>query len=236
MSTELIEIAGLSVELVRKPIKNLHIGVYPPEGRIRVAAPSAISEDAIRVAVVTRLGWIKKKQSEFLGQARQTERQYVSGETHYFFGRPLRLQVKIAARETCLIQVEGADRIVMTMPEGATALQKARWFKAWSRVQLKERASPRVAGWAERLGVPTPRWGVKQMRTKWGSCNPKKGLIWLNLDLSQKPLQSLDYIILHELAHFLSPRHDALFLGIMDKNMPGWRQIRADLNALPLTV
>ena len=107
---------------------------------------------------------------------------------------------------------------------------------AWSRGQLKERASPRVAGWAERLGVPMPRWGVRQMRTKWGSCNPEKGLIWLNLELSQKPLQSLDYVILHELAHFLSPRHDELFLGVMDKNMQGWRQIRADLNALPLTV
>lgn len=236
MSTEIIEIAGLSVELVRKSIKNLHIGVYPPEGHIRVAAPSAISEDATRVAVVTRLGWIKRRQREFLGQARQTERKYVSGETHYVFGRPLRLQVKTADRHTCRIQIERSDRLLMTVPDGATTLQKAGWFMAWSRVRLKERASPRVAAWVERLGVPMPRWGVRQMRTKWGSCNPEKGLIWLNLELSRKPLQSLDYVILHELAHFLSPRHDDLFLGIMDKNMPGWRQIKSDLNALPLSV
>lgn len=235
MSTELFEIAGLSVELIRKPIKNLHIGVYPPHGRVRVAAPPAISEDAIRVAVVTRLGWIKKKQREFEGQARQTERQYVSGETHFFFGRPLRLMVKTAATRRGSIQPEGSDRLIMTVPEEATSQQKALWFKNWSRAQLKERASPRVAKWAERLGVATPRWGIKRMRTKWGSCNPEKGLIWLNLDLAQKPLQSLDYVVLHELAHLLAPCHDDVFVGIMDRNMPGWRQVRADLNALPLS-
>src|SRR3990167_1363232 len=169
MSTELFEIAGLSVELIRKPIKNLHIGVYPPHGRVRVAAPSAISEDAIRVAVVTRLGWIKKKQREFEGQARQTERQYVSGETHFFFGRPLRLMVKTAATRRGSIQPEGSDRLIMTVPEEATSQQKALWFKDWSRAQLKGRAPPRVAKWAERLGVATPRWGIKRMRTKWGN-------------------------------------------------------------------
>lgn len=224
------------MELIRKPIKNLHIGVYPPHGRVRVAAPSAISEDAIRVAVVTRLGWIKKKQREFEGQARQTERRYVSGETHYFFGRPLRLTVKTAATRRRSIQPEGSDRLIMTVPEQATSQQKALWFREWSRAQLKERASPRVAKWAERLGVATPRWGIKRMRTKWGSCNPEKGIVWLNLDLAQKPLVSLDYLILHELAHLLAPRHDEMFASIMDRNMPGWRQIRADLNALPLSV
>jgi predicted metal-dependent hydrolase len=235
MNTELVEIAGLSVELIRKPIKNLHIGVYPPHGRVRVAAPPAISEDAIRLAILTRLGWIKKKQREFEGQARQTERRYVSGETHYLFGRPLRLLVKSAATNRCAIQAEASDRLVMTVPEDATSQQKALWFKVWSRAQLKDRASPRVSKWAERLGVPIPRWGIKLMRTKWGSCNPEKGLVWLNLDLAQKPLQSLDYVVLHELAHLLAPRHDDLFVGIMDRNMPGWRQIRADLNALPLS-
>lgn len=235
MSTELVEIAWLSLELIHKPIKNLHVGVYPPHGRVRVAAPSAISEDAIRVAVVTRLGWIKKKQREFEGQARQTERRYVSGETHYFFGRPLRLTVKTAATKRCSIQPEGSDRLIMTVPEEATSQQKALWFKDRSRAQLKERASPRVAKWAERLGVATPRWGIKRMRTKWGSCNPEKGIVWLNLDLAQKPLVSLDYLNLHELAHLLAPRHDEVFVGIMDRNMPGWRQIRADLNALPLS-
>lgn len=235
MNTELIEIAGLSVELVRKPIKNLHIGVYPPTGRVRVAAPPAISEDAVRVAVVTRLGWIKKKQREFEGQARQSEREYVSGETHFVFGKPLRLLVKPAEMRRCVIQPDASDRLTMAVPAGSTISQKARWLSAWYRRLLKERAEPRIAKWSERLGVNEPRWGVKLMRTKWGSCNPDKGLVWINLDLAKKPLPALDYVILHEMAHFVSPRHDDMFVSILDRNMPGWRQVRADLNAMPLS-
>jgi predicted metal-dependent hydrolase len=235
MNTELIEIAGLSVELVRKPIKNLHIGVYPPAGRVRVAAPQAVSEDAVRVAVMTRLGWIKKKQREFEGQARQSERQYVSGETHYVFGKPLRLLLLPSSKNRCVIKPDASDRLLMTVTAGSTTDQKARWMGSWYRSELRERAAPRIAKWSDRLGVPEPRLGIKLMRTKWGSCNPEKGFVWLNLDLAKKPLPALDYVILHELAHFVSPRHDDVFLGVLDRNIPGWRQIRADLNSLPLS-
>jgi predicted metal-dependent hydrolase len=235
MNTELIEIAGLSVELVRKPIKNLHIGVYPPAGRVRVAAPPAISEDAVRVAVVTRLGWIKKKQREFEGQARQPERRFVSGETHFVFGKPFRLMVQPSRQYRCRIHPDASNRLTMTVQAGSTPDQKAHWMGMWYRSQLREKAAPRIAKWSHRLGVPMPRWGVRLMKTKWGSCNPEKGSIWLNLELAKKPLAALDYVILHELAHFVSPRHDELFVSLLDRNMPGWRQIRADLNALPLS-
>ncbi|MBW6495426.1 MAG: M48 family metallopeptidase [Burkholderiaceae bacterium] len=235
MNTELIDIAGLSVELVRKPIKNLHIGVYPPTGRVRVAAPPAISDDAVRVAVVKRLGWIKKKQREFEGQARQSERRYDSGETHFVFGKPLRLLLQPTRRSGCVIQPDASDRLTMKVPAGSTTDQKAHWMSTWYRAQLRERATPRIVKWSERLGVPVPRWGIKLMKTKWGSCNPDKGMVWLNLDLAKKPLPALDYVIVHEMAHFVSPRHDDLFLSVLDRNLPGWRQIRADLNALPLS-
>ena len=235
MNTELIEIAGLSVELVRKPIKNLHIGVYPPAGRVRVAAPPAMSEDAVRIAVVTKIGWIKKKQREFEGQARQPERRYVSGETHFVYGKPLRLLVMPNSKNRCAIQLDASDRLTMSVPAGSTTEQKAHWMAMWYRSQLREKAARRLPKWSDRLGVPMPRWGIRLMKTKWGSCNPEKGLVWLNLDLAKKPLAALDYVILHELAHFVSPRHDELFLSTLDRNMPGWRQIRADLNALPLS-
>ncbi len=234
MNTECIEVAGLSVELVRKPIKNLHIGVYPPAGRIRVAVPSSVSDDAVRVAIVSRLGWIKKKQREFAEQAREPERRYVSGETHYVFGKALRLKVCSQSVRRVSIAPEGTERLLMVVPETATAAQKEEWLSRWYRGQLKERAAPRIEKWASHLSVSEPRWGVRRMRTKWGSCNPDKGLVWLNLELAKKPLAALDYVILHEMAHFVSRRHDDVFLGILDRNMPGWRQIRADLNALPL--
>ncbi len=234
MSSDVLEIAGLFVELVRKPIRNLHIGVYPPAGRVRVAAPPAVSEDAIRVAVVTRLGWIKRKQREFQGQARQTRRDFVSGETHYVFGRPLRLHIRTVESGRCQIERSSSDRLLMVVPAAATVDQKARWLDAWYRHELKQKAEPRMAKWSERIGITVPRWGVRQMRTKWGSCNPEKVLIWLNLDLAKKPVQALDYVILHELAHFISAKHDPTFVGVLDRQMPGWRQVRADLNALPL--
>lgn len=221
--------------MVRKPIKNLHIGVYPPAGRVRVAAPSAISEDAVRVAVVTRLSWIKMQQRAFEAQARQSERNYISGETHFVFGKPLRLLVQPSARRGCLIQPDASDRLTMIVPEGSTAAQKAYWLSAWYRGQLKARAAPRISKWSERLTVSEPRWGVKLMRTKWGSCNPDKRSIWINLDLAKKSLVALDYVILHEMAHFVSSRHDEIFVEVLDRNMPGWRQVRADLNALPLS-
>jgi predicted metal-dependent hydrolase len=235
MNTEVIEIAGLSVELVRKPIKNLHIGVYPPAGRVRVAAPPAISEDAIRVAVVTRLGWIKKKQREFEGQARQPPRRYVSGETHFVFGKPLRLLVQPTDKNRGAIRRDASDRLTMLVPADWTTDMKARWMATWYRSQLRERAVPRIAKWSDRLGVPIPRCGIRSMKTRWGSCNPEKGLVWLNLELAKKPLAALDYVILHEMAHLVSQRNDDLFMNILDRNMPGWRQIRADLNALPLS-
>src|SRR5690606_37608998 len=147
----------------------------------RVAAPPAISEDTVRVAVVTRLGWIKQKQREFEGQARQSERLYVSGETLFLFGKQLRLLVRPADRKNCVIRPERSDRLTMTVPPGATTEQKASWMSAWYRAQLRERAAPRILKWSERLGVPVPRWGIRLMRTKWGSCNPDKELIWLNL-------------------------------------------------------
>jgi predicted metal-dependent hydrolase len=234
-NTELIQIAGLSVELVRKPIKNLHIGVYPPAGRVRVAAPPALGEDAIRIAVLTRLGWIKSKQREFEGQARQTKRRHLSGETHFVFGKPLRLLVQPNSTNRSAIRQDASDRLTMLVPAGSTPDQKAKWMEQWYRSQLREKAAPRVAKWSDRLHVPMPQWGIRLMKTKWGSCNPEKGLVWLNLDLAKKPLAALDYVILHEMAHFVSPRHDELFVSALDRNMPTWRQIRADLNALPLS-
>jgi hypothetical protein len=134
-----------------------------------------------------------------------------------------------------VIHPDASDRLTMTVPAGSTTDQKANWIAAWYRGQLKEKAAPRILKWSERLGVQEPRWGIKLMRTKWGSCNPDKGLVWLNLDLAKKPIPALDYVILHEMAHFLSPRHDDVFLSLLDRSMPGWRQIRADLNALPLS-
>ena len=235
MNTKTIEIAGLTVEVVRKRIANLHVGVYPPDGRVRVAAPIALSNDAVRMAVLTRFPWIKNQQLSFLSQERESERAYVSGETHYVFGCPYRLIVVETPGNRHHFELTADKRIKMIVPRGSTDLQRERWMLDRYRKILKEKAQPRVQKWAADLHLPMPRCGIKRMKTKWGSCNPDKGLIWLNLDLAKKPITCLEYVILHEMAHFVSPKHDDAFVAVLDRFMPRWRQVRSDLNALPLS-
>lgn len=234
MNIEIVKISGVDVEVVRKKIKNLHIGCYPPLGRVRVAAPENVSGDAIRTAVLTRMPWIRRKQAQFLGQLRQPVRQYVSGETHFFFGRPLRLEVLEWDKRVHRIAQVGSDRLTFQIPRCTTLEQKDRWMASWMKLQLRELATPRVANWATRIDVEPQWWGIRSMKTKWGSCNAAKGIVWLNSSLAKKPIGMIDYVILHELAHLVSPRHDQKFTAVLDREMPRWRTIRQELNALPL--
>lgn len=229
----MIEVAGLPIELVRKPIKNLHIGVYPPEGRVRIAAPGSIAEEAIRLSVLNRLHWIRRMQRDFRQQLRESQRHYVSGETHYLFGVPLKLQVRLRERRPRLSQT-ASDRLTLEVSRKSPREDRAKAIQSFYRARLKAYAKPKLEDWAERLGIEQPRFGIRRMKTMWGSCNPEKGLVWLNGELAKKPKPCIDYVILHEMAHFLSPTHDARFVAVLDRHMPNWRQRRADLNALPL--
>lgn len=234
MNTEIAQIGGIEVEIVRKPIRNLHIGCYPPEGRVRVAAPHGVSDDAIRVAILTRMQWIKRKQSQFLKQERQTKRHFISGETHFLFGRALRLDVQEWDKRVHRISRRGSDRLVMKVPYGSTTEQMQRWMDIWLRAKLRAYAAPRVSFWADRLERRPVEWGIRAMKTKWGSCNPEKKIVWLNAELAKKPERMIDYVILHEVAHLVSPRHDRAFINTLDRELPRWREVRNELNALPL--
>lgn len=234
MNTEVTQIGGVDVEIVRKKIKNLHIGCYPPDGRVRVAAPNTVGAGAIRMAVLTRMPWIKRKQAQFAAQDRQPPRQYISGETHYLFGRPLRLSVTEVAKTVHRITAIGADRLLLEVPADSSHEQRQRWMDNWYKAQLRRLARPRIVAWSTKMGVAPEKWGIRPMKTKWGSCNPDKRIIWLNLELAKKPEHATDYVIVHELAHFISPTHDATFIAVLDKEVPSWRQIRRDLNFLPL--
>jgi len=234
MNTEQLVVAGTPVEIHRKKIKNLHVGVYPPDGRVRVAAPASISIDAIRIAVLTRMDWIRRKQSGFVAQERQSVRRYVSGETHFVFGRQLRLSVVEWDKKVHRISLAGNDRLCLSVPRGSDRTDRGRWLRTWRRARLREVAAQKIEKWSRRLEVTPGRWGIREMKTKWGSCNPQNRTIWLNLELSKKPVETVDYIVLHEMAHLISARHDERFLSLLDEHMPTWRQVRSDLNAMPL--
>ena len=235
MSTESHEIivSGLPVEVVRKRIKNLHLGVYPPDGRVRVAAPTVLSEDAVRLAVVARLGWIKKQREKFAAQKRQSEREYVSGECHFYKGRRYRLSV-IECPGQPKVTVRGSEYLDLTMKPGADRAARERLLQNWYRKELRAVAAPLVEKWARRLRLQIPDFRIKRMKTKWGSCSLNCHRVWLNLELIKKPPSCLDYVILHELLHFRERHHNDAFIACLDHLLPAWRAAKQELIAHPL--
>jgi predicted metal-dependent hydrolase len=235
MSTEVrhITVNGMRVEIVGKAIKNLHLGVYPPHGRVRVAAPVAVNDDAVRLAVITRLPWIKRRQAGFAKQDRQSPREYVSGESHYLWGRRYRLAV-VEQPGLMRLSFKNAQTIVLNVRPECHLTQRERVFLAWYRQEIKAALPPLIEKWSRLIGVRSPRWGIKRMKTKWGSCSINAKRIWLNLELAKKPPQCLEYIIVHELSHLIERHHNERFVKLLDRHLPQWRTVRAELNAAPL--
>jgi predicted metal-dependent hydrolase len=228
-----ISIRGLPVDVVRKAIKNLHLGVYPPHGRVRVAAPLAVTDEAVRLAVIGKLGWIKRQRARFEDQPRQSKREMVSGESHYFLGQRYRLNVEVQ-NGPARVAIRNKRKIDLFVREGSDTAQRERVLHAWYRQQLKSLIPPLIAQWEAAMGVKVAEWGVKQMKTKWGACNLEARRIWLNLELAKKPVRCLEYIIVHEMAHLLERHHNDRFTKLMDSFMPQWRLQRAKLNRAPL--
>lgn len=235
MSTENVEIRvnGLAVQIVRKDIKNLHLGVYPPNGRVRVAAPLTLSDDAVRLVVISRLGWIKRQRAKFEGQPRQSEREMVNGESHYFLGQRYRLRV-VNHDGAARVVVRNKSIIELHVRRQATVDQRERLIQRWYRRQLKALIPPLLEKWQTALGVQMADWGIKKMKTKWGACNVEARRIWLNLELAKKPVQCLEYMVVHELTHLLERHHNERFTTFMEQHLPTWRVWREMLNHAPL--
>lgn len=235
MTTEphTLSVSGIHVSVVRKAIKNLHLGVYPPDGRVRVAAPLAVSDAAVRVAVIGKLGWIRRQQATFEHQLRESQREMVSGESHYYRGRRYRLEV-VDAEETPRVALRGHQALVLHVRPGSTAEDREGLLQRWYRDRMRELLPRLLTKWQAKLGVEACEWGIKRMKTKWGSCNTTARRIWLNLELIKKPPACLEYVLVHELVHLLAPNHDERFLGLMDRHLPTWRRRRTELNATPL--
>jgi predicted metal-dependent hydrolase len=234
MSTDsaTLTVRGIDVEIVFKDIKNLHIGVYPPSGRVRVAAPRRLDEDRVRLAVIQRLPWIKQQRQHFLDAARQSEREMTSGETHYVWGSRLRLRI-IERPGRAHVETDH-DRLLLYVPEGADWEARARLLDRWYRSQLRQAIAPLISHWEPIVGCAVTQWGIRRMKTKWGSCIRDSTRIWLNLELAKKHPQCLEYVVVHELAHFREDNHGERFTKLMDSLMPDWRSRRDTLNASSL--
>jgi len=218
--------------VVRKDIKNLHIGVYPPDGRVRVATPLLVDDEAVRLAVISRLEWINRQRYMFQEQERQSVREYISKESHYFQGRRYLLEIINTDREGKVVLKNNTMKL--HVPKGSDVSQRERVLLQWYRRELRTSAAPIVEKWSQRLNVDLKEYRIRRMKTKWGSCNPQAKRIWLNLELVKKPLHCLEYIIVHELIHLLERNHNERFQALMDEHMPQWRSYREELNRKPL--
>lgn len=234
VKSALIKIGELDIHLTRKDIKNLHISVMPPDGQVRVSAPDAMTETAIRMAVIHRIPWIRRQQAAFNKQERQSAREMVNGETHYLWGRRYRLEViESDTLKSQTVKLK-SGKLILTVNTGASEELRLKLLAEYYRGRLKARAPDLIDKWSKKTGVTIIDWQVQKMKTKWGSCNIEEGNIRLNLDLAKKPLLCLEYIILHELLHFKERQHNDRFKALLDTHMPDWRSRRDLLNQMPL--
>jgi len=229
----MLEVSGLSVEVVRKDIKNLHVGVYPPNGRVRVAAPRRLDDEAIRLAVISRLGWIRRQQKGFDQQVRQSKREMVTGESHYYQGRRYLLDV-VGYDGRPSIRIANNTTMELRIRPGATRADREKVLLRWYRRRLQEQIPPLLTKWEPKVGVKVAEARIKKMKTRWGTCNIEARRIWLNLELVKKPAACLEYILVHEMVHLLERHHNDRFRDMMDQIVPQWRFYREELNRAPL--
>lgn len=227
-----LELGEIAVEVVLKDIKNIHLSVYPPAGRVRISAPSRMSLDTIRVFAISKLGWIKQQQAKLQGQERETPREYLDRESHFVWGKRYLLKV-IECGEAPTVELEHS-RMFLRLCPGTPGGRKQAVVEAWYRQQIKQAVPRLITKWEPVIGVKVEKVFVQKMKTKWGSCNASLKRIRLNTDLAKKPPQCLEYIVAHEMSHLVVRQHNSQFSGLVEKCLPEWRLLRQMLNDAPL--
>lgn len=229
-----ITVSNITIDVVRKDIKNLHLAVYPPNGRVRIATPLRLDDEAVRLFAISKLNWIRNQQRKYEDQSRQTKREFVSGESHYFEGNRYLLNV-IYQSGPPKVEIRNKRFIDLYVRPDSTSEQRERVMTKWYRQRLKERIPALLEKWQAIIGVQVNDWEVKQMKTRWGTCKRETKRIRINLELAKKPAHCLEYIIVHELVHLLERRHSDRFTTLMDKFLPQWRFYQDELNQFILS-
>jgi predicted metal-dependent hydrolase len=227
-----ISVGGVEIDVVFKDIKNLHLSVQPPTGRVRISAPRRMGHENIRLFAISKIGWIKKHQGKIQSQKREPPREYLERESHRVWGRRYLLRLKEGSGKPAVSL--GHRYLDLSTPKGSPADLREQALLDWYRAELREKAAPVLQMWSERLDVDLRRFYIQRMKTKWGSSNPTQRTVRLNLDLVKFAPECLNYVALHEIAHFKAPNHGDRFKALLDRNMPGWKRIREQLNEGPL--
>lgn len=227
-----LTVRGIGVDVVYKDIKNLHIGVYPPMGRVRVAAPKRLDDDQVRLAIIQRLPWIKRQREQLRAAERQSEREMVVGESHYVWG--VRRRLKVIERPGRAHIETGGDRLLLYTPAGSSVEQRRKTLDNWYREQLRQEVPDLIAKWESKLDIRVTDWNIRRMRTKWGTCNRETRRITFNVELAKKHPDCLEYIVVHEMMHYFERGHGERFTNLMDRAMTDWRSRRDQLTSAPL--
>ena len=232
MTVTQFNLGDIAVDVVFKDIKNIHLSVYPPIGKVRVSAPLRMELETIRVFTLSKLGWIKPQQQRFLGQERETPREYLARESHFVWGKRYLLKL-VEKDEAPEVELKHSHMLLHVRP-GTSEETKQAIVALWYREQVKSAVSAIIAKWEPIMDVKVGRVFVQKMKTKWGSCNPASRSIRLNTELAKKPRECLEYVTVHEMVHLLERHHNDRFVALMDANIPQWRHYRDMLNRSPL--
>jgi predicted metal-dependent hydrolase len=227
-----LTIRGIDIDVIYKDIKNLHIGVYPPMGRVRVAAPRRLDDDQVRLAVIQRLPWIKRQRAQMRSTERQSEREMTTGESHYVWGVRRRLKV-VERLGRSHVEVDG-DRLILYVASDRNTQQRRAVLDSWYRAELRTAIPGLISVWEAKLDTRVPDWAIRRMRTKWGTCNRETRRLTFNVELAKKHPDCLEYIVVHEMMHYFERNHGERFTKFMDEAMPNWRVRRDLLNDAPL--
>lgn len=229
-----IEVSDFTIDVVRKSIKNMHLSVYPPTGRVRIAAPLNIGDDAIKLFAISKLSWIKRNQRNFEKQERQSPRAFAERESHWFEGKRYLLRVR-EHEAPPKIELKTKTHIDLFVRPNTSTEQRNNILNEWYRRKLKDQIPALIEKWEKIIGVSVNDWGIKQMKTKWGTCNIEEKRIWVNLELAKKPKYCLEYIVVHEMIHLIERHHNDYFLALIEKYMPKWKFYKEELNRLPVS-
>ena len=230
---EQIKLGNITVDIVQKDIKNLHLSVYPPLGKVRIAAPLRMNPDTIRVYAISKLAWIKKQQTKLIGQQREPPREYLSRESHYYLGKRFLLRI---IEKNGVPKVDlNHNKIVLYVRPGADKNKRQQILENWYRIRLKEIVQLQIKKWQKIMKVSPNEFSIRKMKTKWGTCNIEAKRVWLNPELAKKPEHCIEYIVVHEMVHLLERHHNEKFITYMNHYLPRWRDIKKELNRLPVS-
>ena len=230
---EQLKLGNITIDVVQKNIKNIHLSVYPPAGRVRISAPNRMDLATIRVFAISKLSWIKKQQTRLKNQVREAQREFINRESHYFNGK--RYLLKVTERDAAPKVVLKHNAIELYVRPETNAVKRKSIINEWYRRKLKETVPSLIEKWEKKMNVQVKEFGIKKMKTKWGTCNRQAKRIWLNLELAKKPAECLEYVVVHEMAHLLEKKHNDRFISLMSEFMPKWRFYKDELNRLPVS-